>query len=63
MGVLKSISERYPIGTKLRLADDYPGVVREVVGYELFADYVNLLFHDGGRLNFQRLGLIEEVVA
>ncbi len=57
-----SIQESYPIGTRLRLLDDDPGVVHEVYGYERSAGGDFILFKDGIKLNILRLGLIEEVV-
>lgn len=56
-----SIPEIYPIGTKVRLSDDYPGIIHEVLGYEHFADYSNIVFKDGSKLNVNRLDLIAEV--
>ena len=44
----------YPIGTKMRIKNDYKRIVREVHGYERFGD--------GGRLNMKRLDLITEVL-
>ena len=40
----------YPIGTKMRIKNDYKRIVREVHGYEWFGD--------GGRLNMKRLDLL-----
>lgn len=56
-----SISETYPIGTKMRLADDDPGTIHEVLGYEWFADHANIIFKDGSKLSLERLELIVEV--
>lgn len=58
-----SISEKYPIGTKLRLENDDPGIVREVYGYECCRDYANIIFVDGSKLSMERLDLIVEVLA
>lgn len=58
-----SVSEKYPIGTKLRLANDDPGTVHEVYGHECCRDYANIIFTDGSKLSVERLGLIVEVVA
>lgn len=52
----------YPIGTKMRIKNDYKRIVREVHGYEWFGDGGNILFLDGGRLNMKRLDLITEVL-
>lgn len=57
-----SIQESYPIGTRLRLLDDDPGVVHEVYGYERSAGGDFILFKNGIKLNILRLELIEEVV-
>ena len=56
------IIEVYPIGTKMRIKNDYKRIVREVHGYEWFGDGGNILFLDGGRLNMKRLDLITEVI-
>lgn len=53
--------EAYPIGTRIRLADDYPGTTHEVCGYEWFADHASIIFKDGSKLNVKRLELIAEV--
>ncbi len=57
-----SIMGIYPIGTRLRLVDDYPGTERIVHGYEAFKDNLSLIFCDGTSLNVQRIELIEEVI-
>ncbi|MGN0308382.1 MAG: hypothetical protein ACI4DN_09215 [Lachnospiraceae bacterium] len=57
-----SVSENYPIGTKLRLVDDDPGIFHEVYGYERLAKGENIIFSDGTKLNIKRLVLIEEVI-
>lgn len=57
-----SVSALYPIGTKIRLADDDPGTIHEVYGYEWFEDSGNIIFRDGTKLNMSRLDLVEEVL-
>ena len=52
----------YPIGTKVRIADDDPGTIHEVYGYEWFGDAGNIIFRDGTKLNMRWIELIEEVV-
>ena len=52
----------YPIGTKVRIADDDPGTIHEVYGYEWFGDDGNIIFRDGTKLNMRRIELIEEVI-
>ena len=52
----------YPIGTKMRIKNDYKRIVRDVHGYEWFGDGGNIPFLDGGRLNMKRLDLITEVL-
>lgn len=61
MNEYKRIMQRYPIGTMVRMKDDYPYCVREVYGYEILLDSFNLIFRDGTKLNSCRIGLIEEV--
>ena len=56
------IMDVHPIGTKMRLKDDDPGIIREVYGYEWIADSANIIFRDGTRLNMHRLDLIEEAI-
>ena len=53
---------KYHIGTKLRLKDDYPFVVRVVSGYEVYENETYLLFEDGSKLNIKRLEDIKEVL-
>lgn len=57
------IMEHYPIGTKMRIKDDDPGIIHEVFGYEWFADSANIIFRDGTKLNMRRMELIEEVLS
>ena len=52
----------YPIGTKMRIRDDDPGIIHEVYGYEWFGDSGNIIFRDGTKLNMRRIELIEEVL-
>ena len=52
----------YPIGTKMRIKYDDPGVIYEVYGYEWIRDTFNIIFRDGTKLNMSRIDLIEEVV-
>lgn len=52
----------YKIGTKVKLADDDPGTIREVCGYEWYSDRAYLLFKDGTKLSHNRLELILEVM-
>ena len=54
--------DKLPIGTKLHLKDDDMGVIHEIHGYELFADYANIIFKDGTKLNIARLEFIEELM-
>ena len=56
-----SVLEKYPISTKLRLANDDPGTIREVYGHECCKDYTNIIFTDGSKLSVDRLELIVEV--
>lgn len=55
---LNIIFIKYPIGTVLRLKDDYPGVNRVVKGYEIFDNAFYLIFNDGSKLNIDNLDLI-----
>ena len=53
--------EKYPIGSVIVLDGDDPGIVHEVIGYEVFMDHFNILFRDGIKLNSKRVELILEV--
>ena len=57
-----SIPEKYPIGTKMRIKDDDPGIIHEVHECEWIRDTFNIIFRDGTKLNMSRIDLIEEVV-
>ena len=57
-----SVIAVYPIGTKVRIKDDDPGIIHEVNGYEWFGDAGNIIFRDGTKLNMRRIELIEEVI-
>ena len=52
----------YPIGTQLRLENDYPGDSHEVYGYTNNADGAYIEFRDGSRLNLANIDQIREVL-
>lgn len=52
----------YPIGTLLRLVNDYPGDSHEVYGYTNNADGAYIEFRDGSRLNLANIDQIREVL-
>lgn len=52
----------YPIGTRVRLENDYPGDSHEVYGYTNNADGVYIEFRDGSRLNLANIDQIREVL-
>ena len=52
----------YPIGTRLRLVNDYPGDSHEVYGYTNNADGAYIEFRDGSRLNLVNIDQIREVL-
>lgn len=58
---MMDIMEKYPIGSVIVLEGDDPGIVHEVIGYEVFMDHFNILFRDGIKLNSKRVELILEV--
>lgn len=53
------IATEYPIGTRLILKDDYPGDSHVVKGYTYFSRSGYLNFEDGGKINMDRLELVE----
>ena len=52
----------YPIGTRLRLENDYPGDSHEVYRYINGADGAYMEFRDGSRLNLTNIDQIREVL-
>ena len=52
----------YPIGTRLRLVNDYPGDSHEVYGYTNNANGAYIEFRDGSRLNLANIDQIREVL-
>ena len=52
----------YPIGTRLRLVNDYPGESHEVYQYINGADGAYMEFRDGARLNPTNIDQIREVL-
>lgn len=58
---MNNIAECYPIGTKIRLVDDYPGTVHEIYGYEWLGEKTNIMFVDGTKLSMDRLDLVADV--
>ena len=52
----------YPIGTRLRLVNDYPGESHEVYQYINGADGAYMEFRDGARLNLTNIDQIREVL-
>ncbi|MCR5755528.1 MAG: hypothetical protein K6G30_12055 [Acetatifactor sp.] len=59
---IEQIMCKIPIGTRLRLVDDYPDVCHEVIGYKLLADDAYILFRDGTELHMARLEKLAEVL-
>ena len=59
--VVMQIACKFPPQTRLRLKDDYPHVVREVVGFKVVNGEGYLIFKDG-ELCMKRLDLIKEVL-
>ena len=60
--VLWATMSLYPIGTRLRLVNDYPGDSHEVYGYTNNADGAYIEFRDGSRLNLDNIDQIREVL-
>lgn len=50
----------YPIGTRLRSENDYPGDSHEVYGYTSNADGAYIEFRDGSKLNLVNIDQIRE---
>ena len=60
--VLWATMSLYPIGTRLRLENDYPGDSHEVYQYINGADGADMEFRDGARLNLTNIDQIREVL-
>lgn len=60
--VLWATMSLYPIGTRLRLENDYPGESHEVYRYINGADGAYMKFRDGARLNLANIDQIREVL-
>ena len=60
--VYAEVISLYPIGTRLRLVNDYPGDSHEVYGYTNNADGAYIEFRDGSRLNLANIDQIREVL-
>lgn len=60
--VLWATMSLYPIGTRLRLENDYPGDSHEVYRYINGADGAYMEFRDGARLNLANIDQIREVL-
>lgn len=60
--VLWATMSLYPIGTSLRLENDYPGESHEVYRYINGADGSCMEFRDGSRLNLTNIDQIREVL-
>lgn len=60
--VYMAVISLYPICTRLRLENDYPGDSHEVYGYTNNADGVYIEFRDGSRLNLVNIDQIREVL-
>ncbi len=60
--VLWATMSLYPIGTRIRLENDYPGDSHEVYQYINGADGAYMEFRDGSRLNLTNIDQIREVL-
>ena len=60
--VYAAVISLYPIGTRLRLGNDYPGDSHEVYRYINDADGAYMEFRDGARLNLTNIDQIREVL-
>ena len=60
--VLWAAMSLYPIGTRLRLENDYQGDSHEVYQYINGADGAYMEFRDGARLNLTNIDQIREVL-
>lgn len=58
--VLWATMSLYPIGTRIRLENDYPGESHEVYQYINGADGAYMEFRDGSRLNLTNIDQIRE---
>lgn len=62
-GFIENLFTSFPYepGTKIKVSGDDPGTIREICGYEIFRDRINIIFQDGAKLNLFRNELILEV--
>lgn len=57
-----AVISMHPIGTRVRLENDYPSDSHEVYGYTNNADGAYIEFRDGSRLNLVNIDQIREVL-
>lgn len=62
LNVAVAMIHKLPIGSRVRLKDDYPDTDHEIYGYTVNADGAYMEFRDGMRLDLTNLGQIAEVV-
>ena len=59
--VVIAMIHKLPIGSKVRLKNDYPDVTHEIYGYIANADGAYMEFRDGSRLDLRNTAMIAEV--
>lgn len=62
LNVAVAMIHKLPIGSRVRLKDDYPDTIHEIYGYTVNADGAYMEFRDGMRLDLMNMGQIAEVV-
>ena len=60
--VVIAMIHKLPIGSKVRLKNDYPDVTHEIYGYIANADGAYMEFRDGSSLNIASIEQIESVI-
>lgn len=59
---LNRIASKLPIGSVVRLKDDYAGECHEIYGYAINADTAYIDFRDGSKLSLVNVDHIVEVM-
>lgn len=61
ISVAVAMIHKLPIGSRVRLKNDYPDTDHEIYGYTLNADGAYMEFRDGTRLDLTNMEQIAEV--
>ena len=61
INVAVAMIHKLPIGSRVRLEDDYPDIIHEIYGYTVNADGAYMEFRDGTKLDLTNMEQIEIV--